>query len=627
MRGDFVKSYTQDAEQRVEISSPDSSVRAAFAVGTHRGMAGRLTYTVEYKGIRVLDASQLAFEFADSPSLDGGLAIVDVKRSSHHSTWKPVYGERSVIPDHYNEAVIELVEVGEPHRDVRLTCRVYNEGVAFCFTFGKTFGDVVSIDRETVEFCFVEDHTTWATYTAQGPYEEVTISQVRSGCERPLTVRVADNCFASICEARLVDYARMKLAPREGRPNCLVSELSGRVVGGTPLTTPWRVIVLGDSAGQLLERNYIILNLNDPCALDDVSWIRPGKVIRDTSLSTVGGKACVDLAVKYNLQFVEFDCGWYGPEFSPESDARFVNVDPRKYNGPLDLHEVIKYADERGVGVILYVNHIALERQADELFPLYHEWGVKGVKFGFVNVGPQEWTSWLHEAVRKAAQHRLMVDIHDEYRPTGYSRTYPNLITQEGIRGDEERQPTWNFLVTLFTRMIAGAADVTVCYYDERVDQLWSHGFQLAKSVVFYSPWHFLFWYDRPRAAWKDPDSRRYNVIGDEPELEFFAAISTVWDDTRILNGEIGRYATVARKKGSQWFIGSMNSSDPRSLSVSLDFLETGVTYSARIYYDDPTVNTRTRVGIRTQEVNASSVLDLKLEPNSGCAIWLAPTR
>ena len=585
--------------------------------------AGCLTYRVIYKGRRVLDTSRIAYELADGPGFGNNLSIVDVKRGQHDSVWKPVCGERSEIRDHYNEAVVVVEETDEPRRRLVLTCRAYNEGIAFNCTFGESFGGTVSISRELTEFCFRDDHTTWATYTAQGPYEEVTISQVRSGCERPLTVRVADNCYAALCEARLVDYARMKFAPSEDRQHCVVSELSGGVVGKTPLTTPWRVVMLADSPAQLLERNDIILNLNDPCAIEDTSWIKPGKVIRETTLSTVGGKACVDLAVKYNLQYVEFDSGWYGSEWSPDSDARFVNLDPAKHTGPLDLHEVIEYAEERGVGVILYVNHIAVERQADEIFPLYQKWGVKGVKFGFVNVGSQKWTSWLHEAVRKAARHRLMVDIHDEYRPTGYSRTYPNLMTQEGIRGDEERQPTENFLTTLFTRMLAGAADVTVCYYDERVEKLWSHGFQLAKSVAFYSPFQFLFWYDRPRASRPDSDTRRYNVIGDEPELDFFAAISTVWDDTRVINGEIGKYATVARRKGAEWFIGSMNASTPRTLTVPLDFLEPGMRYAARIYYDDPSVETRTHVGCMTREVDATTVLEVQLGPNSGQAVRL----
>ena len=182
---------------------------------------------------------------------------------------------------------------------------------------------------------------------------------------------------------------------------------------------------------------------------------------------------------------------------TPPTPGRSTSI-PNAPEGPLDLQEVIRYGAERGIGVILYVNHKALEKQLDELLPLYQKWGVKGIKFGFVNVGTQKWTSWMHEAIRKAAAHHLMVDVHDEYRPTGWSRTYPNFMTQEGIRGDEERQPNTMSLTTLFTRMLAGAADNTICYYDQRVDVQATHAYQLAKAVCFYSPWQFLYWYDRP---------------------------------------------------------------------------------------------------------------------------------
>ncbi len=300
----------------------------------------------------------------------------------------------------------------------------------------------------------------------------------------------------------------------------------------------------------------MILNLNDPCAIADTSWIKPGKVIREVTLTTVGGKACVDFAARHHLQYVEFDAGWYGHEYSDTADARQVNVDPKRSPGPLDLQEVIRYANERGIGIILYVNRRALERQLDEILPLYRQWGVRGVKYGFVQVGSQQWTRWLHEAVRKAAEHQLMVDIHDEYRPTGYSRTYPNLMTQEGIAGDETSPANELTLTILFTRMLAGAADNTICYYDQRVDRNASHAYQLAKAVCLFSPWQFLYWYDRPPPAPPDKGGagNADSVIGDEPELEFFDHVPTAWDDTRVLHGQIGQYAVIARRRGAEWY-------------------------------------------------------------------------
>jgi alpha-glucosidase len=405
--------------------------------------------------------------------------------------------------------------------------------------------------------------------------------------------------------------------------------LSSAVEAKLPLTTPRRVVMIAESAGELLENNYILLNLNAPCAIEDTSWIRPGKVIREVTLTTTGGKACVDLAAKHGLQYVEFDAGWYGPEGSDASDATTVTVDPQRSPGPLDLQEVIRYAEQRGIGILLYVNRRALEKQLDDVLPLFRQWGVKGVKYGFVKVGSQHWTSWLHEAVRKAAAHRLMVDIHDEYRPTGYSRTYPNLMTQEGIGGDETKPSNQQTLTILFTRMLAGAGDNTICYYDPRVDQNASHAYQLAKAVCIYSPWQFLYWYDRPAASprKKGGAGGSSNVIGDEPELEFFDHVPTVWDETKVLHGRIGRYAVIARSSGDRWFVGCMNSGEARTLEIPLTFLDPTKRYTAHVYRDDPTVPTRTHVGIDRLSVTSDAVLKATMSAQGGQAIRIEPAQ
>ena len=295
--------------------------------------------------------------------------------------------------------------------------------------------------------------------------------------------------------------------------------------------------------------------------------------------------------------------------------------------GPLDLHAVIDYAKKRDIGIILYVNRRALERQLDEILPLYEKWGIKGLKYGFVQVGSQRWTAWLHEAVRKAAEHRLMVDVHDEYRPTGYSRTYPNFMTQEGIAGDETSPSNNQTLTILFTRMLAGAGDNTICYYDGRVDKNASHAYQLAKSVCFYSPWQFLYWYDRPQSSPRRIGGAggSYNIIGDEPELEFFDNVPTVWDDTKVIHGEIGRFAVIARRSGTNWFIGCMNNNVARVLEVPLTFLDEAKTYAAHIYSDDPSIQTRTHVRIDRYLVNSKTILKAAMPAKSGQAVRIVP--
>lgn len=582
----------------MELKSPDGRLAVTFDV-----KGGAPVYSVARDGKLIITESRLGLEIEPAPL--GALAVVGQKTSSHDETWKPVYGERSSIRDHYNQLAVDLGKL-------QLTFRAYDEGVAFCYTLPKQPGaDHVTITREATEFRFPADHATWGGYSAQCRYEKVSLSKIKKGCERPLVIQAADDLFLALGEAKLVDYARMKFAPLAA--SAIVSDLSGPVKGTLPLTTPWRFIMAAESPGRLLENNFIVLNLNDPCALADTSWIKPGKVIREVTLTTVGGKACVDFAVKRGLQYIEFDAGWYGHEYDKKSDASAVNLDPKRSKGPLDLQEVVRYGNEHGIGVILYVNHLAAEKQLDQILPLYQKWGIKGVKYGFVNVGAQEWTSWLHMAIRKAAEHKLMVDVHDEYRPTGYTRTYPNLMTVEGILGDEEKtRSNEQSLTTQFMRFIAGPADNTICYYDERVTRLATHAYQLAKSVCFYSPWQFLFWYDRPASA------------QDEPELEFFNHVPTVWDETKVLQGKIGEYSLIARRNGTEWFIGFMNSGNQRGYEVPLSFLDADKKYTAHVYSDAP-VSTRTRVKIERKPVERNTVLPLIAGTNGGVAVRIAP--
>ncbi len=596
-----------------ELRSPDGRISVSFEAKDFEGTPSCLVYSIRHGETPIVDESRLGLELEDG-HLGDGMAATLTSMGRHEVIWKPVYGERSIIRDSYVEAEVQLKQIEAPHRILTFTIRAYDAGVAFCYTIPKQEGwDGITIAKESSEFRFPADHIAWATYSAQGAYEKVPLSEIKAGCERPLVMQAADDLYVAMAEARCVDYARMKLSPLNGHDHGLVSDLSSTVTGALPLTTPWRVVMVAESPGQLLENNDLILNLNAPCAIADTSWIKPGKVIREVSLTTEGGKRCVDFAVEHNLQYIEYDAGWYGHEYSDESDATTVTVDPKRSKGPLDLPEVIRYADEHGIGVIVYVNRRALEKQLDEILPLYRQWGIKGVKYGFVNVGSQQWTSWLHEAIRKAADNRLMVDVHDEYRPTGYSRTYPNFMTQEGIRGDEERQPNEMSLTTLFTRMVAGAGDNTICYLDKRVDEQSTHAYQLAKAVCFYSPWQFVFWYDRPSA------------FSDEPELEFFDHCPTVWDQTKVIEGRIGEYAIIARRSGGDWFLGFMNSGQARSFDVPLDFLDSDQKYVAHIYVDDPDVPTRTHVRIDRFTVDNETVLKMAASEKGGQAVRIVP--
>ena len=289
------------------------------------------------------------------------------------------------------------------------------------------------------------------------------------------------------------------------------------------------------------------------------------------------------------------------------------------------MQEVVRYAKEKRVGVFLYVNQRALVKQLDSLLPLYEKWGIAGLKFGFVHVGSHRWTVWLHDAVKKCAKYHLMVDIHDEYRPTGFSRTFPNLLTQEGVRGNEEMPDANNNTILPFTRFLCGPADYTICYYhrpelkprlaetqNARVLKTTS-AHQIALSVVYYSPLQVMYWYDKPE------DSQ------DEPELEFFDHVPTVWDDTHVLDGEIGKFITVARKHNNEWFVGGITNNDARDLKLNCSFLEPGKKYKATIYYDDPSSPVRTKVSMKELTVDSSTVLVIHLLASGGQAIWIRP--
>jgi alpha-glucosidase len=367
------------------------------------------------------------------------------------------------------------------------------------------------------------------------------------------------------------------------------------------------MFVVGQKPGDLLERNYLMLNLNSPEALKDTSWIKPGKVMRDTALTTENSKAIIDFAEKAGLQYVSLDWKWYGTEDPNTGDATTVRA-PN-----LDIPEIVRYGREKDVGLIVYVDRRQIKKQRDILFPLYEKWGLKGIKIGFVDVGPQEETAWITETIKKAAEHHLMLNIHDGYRPTGNNRTYPNLMTVEGIRGNEH-MPTPEHNCTLpFTRYIAGPADYTVCYYDKRKKTTCAH--QLAMAVVSFSPLQWIFWYDKP------------SMYQDEPEIEFFRQVPTVWDDTKVINGKIGQYATIARRSGDDWFLGTINNTEERELQVPLDFLAPGKDYIAHIYSDDDSMTSRTKVGVEIRPVDSKATINALLHARGGQAIWITPNK
>jgi alpha-glucosidase len=626
-------------DTRKQLLSPDGNYLFTFYQKQFPDERKQMYYTLSYKGKTVIEESELGvlienqlFESAlaipndTSKQWSDNLLLTSVETKTVDETWRPIYGEREKVRDHYNELVLKFQKGGVPETGsnstgstvghgqaydkrqyyyMNLIVRAYDQGVAFRYFFPEaTNGLFLHIVGEQTQFTLPEGTLAYYERWAQGPYELLPLKDWKDESERPLTMKLSNGLTVALLEAKMIDYARMKF--RLTKENTLQTSLYSSVDVITPYATPWRVIMAAEKPTELIENNDLVLNLNPANRIEDTSWIKPGKAIRVTKLTQADAIKCVDFAAERGMQYIHLDAGWYGSEVLMSSDATSVAD-----NCDLDMPKLISYAASKGIGVWVYVNQRALVQQLDELLPLYKEWGIKGIKFGFVQIGNQHWSTWLHDAIRKCAEYEMLVDIHDEYRPTGFSRTYPNLMTQEGIRGNEEMPDATHNVILPFTRFLAGAADYTICYYDSRIKT--THAHQLAMAAVYYSPLQFLYWYDQPSA------------YHGEPEIEFFDNVKTVWDDTKVLDGEIGEYVTIARRSGEEWFVGTMTNNDARKINTSLDFLDSGKKYVANIYTDDDAVQTRTKVHVTRVIVDSKSVLPFLLKASGGCAIHLTP--
>ncbi len=604
---------------QVSVSSPDKNLVLQFYQKEAADRSRTLCYTLRFKGKAVVNESALDLQLDNRLSESAMVLEVDtlarwtsnllVKRitaSSHNGSWKPVTGERTVIPDNYQAATVDLVKEDNPLYQLQLELRVYNEGAAIRYFFPENEkGTYYRIKAEQTEFSMPEGTTAFHALYAQAKYNELPLRNWPNEAERPLTLKLPNGLWTCLAEARMVDYARTKFTLSTQKPNTIVTSMYTPADLISPFYTPWRVVMVGERAGALVENNYLLLNLNDASAIHDTGWIKPGKIMRVMTQTTAESKEHIDFAVKHHLQYILFDWKWYGPIYTYTTDASKVAIPD------FDLPGIIRYGKEKGVGVWLYVNMQALYRQSDSLFGIYKKWDVKGVKFGFVQVGSHRWTTWVEEMIKKAAENGLMVNIHDEWRPTGEQRTWPNLMTAEGVRGNEEMPDATHNTILPFTRFIAGPADYTFCYYDPRLKN--THAHQLALASIFYSPIQTLYWYDKPA------------MYSNEPELEFWDHLPTVWDETRVLQGEPGQFITTARRKGDEWFVGSITNNDARTLAVSLGFLQKGKKWVASIYSDDPSVPAKSKVKVEKRPVTAETILKVTLQARGGQAIWIRP--
>ena len=607
------------------LSSPNGKYQFVFSQKD-----GKLTYRLDYAGKQVVEEGELGVnidnhlvESAMGIPVDTnrvwtkGMEVTSVEHRSEDNTWKTVYGEYSQISDHYNEMTLHLMKGGKHDNsgngyDKRqqylfdIIVRAYDEGVAIRYHFPEaTNGLFMHITDDLTSFRFAPGaeayHYAWAQSHANKVKLLKSEAVWKEEAERPLTLHLANGLYVAIGEAALTDFVRGKLKLKADHELQMAMFDSADII--TAYDMPWRFIMVGEKAIDLINNKQLVLNLNAPCQIADTSWIKPGKAFRVCRLDMKTCLAGVDFCVDRGLQYIELDAGWYGPEMKMSSSALKV-LESRD----IDMPKLCAYAKSKGVGVWVYVNQRALYQELDQILPLYEKWGISGIKFGFVQIGSQEWTTWLHQAVRKCADHHIMVDIHDEYRPTGWSRTYPNLMTQEGIGGNEEMPDAEHNTILPFTRFLCGPADYTPCYFNGRVKNTKAH--QLAMPVVYYSPVTFLYWYDLP------------NAYKGEQELDFWKYCPTVWDESKALQGEIGEFVVQARRSGDDWFVGAMTGLQARDITINTaDFLQKGKKYRVEMYNDAPMLNTRTKVASTVQTLKAGKVLKLHLQPSGGAAL------
>ena len=608
------------------LQSPDSKYNFVF-----EQKDGRLVYHLDYAGKQVVEEGELGVnidnhlvESAMGIPVDNskvwtqGMEVIKVERAAKDEIWNPIYGEYSSIRDHYNEMVIHLMKGGNHDNsgngyDKRqqylfdIIVRAYDEGVAIRYHFPEaTNGLFMHITDDLTSFRLAPGAEAYHFAWAQSHANKVKLLKSemawKDEAERPLVVQLANGLYAAIGEAALSDFVRGKLKLKADNELQMSMFQSADII--TAYDMPWRFIMVGEKTIDLINNKQMVLNLNAPCQIADAGeWIRPGKAFRVCRLDKKTLYESVDFCVDRGLQYIELDAGWYGPEMKMSSSALKV-ADNRDF----DMAELCAYAKSKGIGVWVYVNQRALYQELDRILPLYQKWGISGIKFGFVQIGSQEWTTWLHNAVKKCADYHLMVDIHDEYRPTGWSRTYPNLMTQEGIGGNEEMPAADHNVVLPFTRFLCGPADYTPCYFNGRVKNTKAH--QLAMPVVYYSPVTFLYWYDLP------------NAYKGEKELDFWKHCPTVWDESKALAGEIGEYIIQARRSGKDWFVGAMNGLQARDITLNTaDFLQKGKKYRVEIYNDDPSLQTRTKVASSAKTIKAGKPLKLHLQASGGAAL------
>lgn len=650
------------------VRSPDGHVEVDFHFWDSSPR-----YSVRRFGQDVIGSSKLGFVMSDGSQLHSGFKVVDVERDSRDETWTQPWGEKKEIVDQHHQLRITL-EQDETARRLVVVFRVFNDGVGFRYEFPKQTGlDQFEIIDELTEFALPAGSSAWWIPAMAGNryeylYEHSPVSELRQ-VHTPLTCECPNGLYVALHEAALYDYASMTLEPIDGstlRAHLVPWSDGIKVRARTPMSTPWRTIVIGDTPGELVE-SYITLNLNEPNKLDDVSWVKPGKYVGvwwemhldnktwgsgdGHGATTENTKRFIDFAAKYGFDGVlveGWNLGWDGNWYDNGEQFNFTEPYP-----DFDLEGLAKYARDKGVYLISHHETAGgidnYESQMEDAFALCERLGIPAIKGGYVtngqsvrrHEGDKVFREWQHgqymvrhfqKAVEEAAKHHLILLPHEPIKDTGIRRTYPNLVSREGARGQEYNawdgaggNPPDHTTILPFTRMLAGPMDFTPGVFDvllesgnrpnNRVNTTLAK--QLALYVVIYAPMQMAV--DLPEVYEQHLDA-----------LQFIRDVPTDWHDTRVLQGEIGDYVVIARRErdADAWYLGAITDEVGRTLATPLSFLTPGKTYSAEIYRDAAGTDWQTNptaYSIEHREVDSSTVLDVVLPPGGGQAIRFVP--
>jgi alpha-glucosidase len=667
----FTSYMAASAAWAQQVVASATSPDGALSVEVQLDPMGKLGYDVKRKGKEVIGLSRLGFNLANAHKLDGGFSVHDSRTSEHDDTWEQPWGERRYVRNHYRELRVEVEQKNRDKRGLVVVFRIYDDGVGFRYEFpAQPQLKDVEITDELTEFVVAQPATAWWIPAGELPGLEELVQKAPlkeiGTANTPLTVRLDDGTHIAFHEAALVDYASMWLRKVEGqklRAQLVPSSTGPAVVRHGAFTTPWRTMRIADNAAGLYMSD-LELNLNEPNKLGDVSWVKPSKFVgvwwgmhlQHTTwnagpkhgATTANTKKYIDFAAQNGFRGVlveGWNQGWESDWGHGGADFSFTKSYP-----DFDLPALSAYAKQKGVRLVGHHetggNLVAYEKQMDDAYKLYAKYGVDSVKSGYVheagtmlfpgadgkphygNYDSQEGVRHFLKAVTEAARYKIAVDTHEPIKDTGLRRTYPNWLSREGARGVEYNawgnppNPVDHEAKLVFTRMLSGPMDYTpgvlsLVGADNKVFNS-TQAKQLANFVVIYSP--IAMAADIPENYAKYPKA-----------FKFIKDVPTDWLDTRVINGAVGEYVTMARKDSASdgWYVGAVTDGNARTLPLPLSFLDQGRQYVAEIYRDGDAADYRNEhrfdLVVETKTVTAKDTLQLKLAPGGGQAIRIVP--